>query len=209
LTPLQGHIFTGLLTTVAAAILWTLPMACMLVAIPSIVLLVLYPFAKRFTDFPQVILGLQIATAIPLGMAAMNPDAWDNRNYAKEAVVSLCLMNVAWTLVYDTVYAQQDVEDDEKAGVRSMAVRFRDRPKTLLTVIIAVQIALLVLAGQQQGFGMSYCGVACGGSLVSMLWMLTTIDLREPAQCGQWFKRGCWTIGLSVSGGLALEAMLH
>jgi 4-hydroxybenzoate polyprenyltransferase len=209
LTPLQGHIFTGLLPTVAAAILWTLPMACMLVAIPSIVLLVLYPFAIRFTDFPQVILGLQIATAIPLGMAAMNPDAWDNRNHAKEAVVSLCLMNVAWMLVYDTVYAQQDVEDDEKAGVRSMAVRFRDRPKTLLTVIIAVQIALLVLAGQQQGFGMSYCGVACRGSLVSMLWMLTTINLREPAQCGQWFKRGCWTIGLSVSGGLALEAMLH
>jgi 4-hydroxybenzoate polyprenyltransferase len=207
LTPTQGHVFTGVLTVIAAAILITLPMACMLVAVPSVALLVLYPFAKRFTDFPQVILGFQLALAIPMGMAAVDPDFLNNGAYDKGAVMALYLMNVAWTLVYDTVYAQQDVEDDKKAGVRSMAVRFRDRPKTLLTVIVVVQLTLLSLTGQLQGFGVGYFGAACGGSMVSMLWMLTTIDLKEPAQCGRWFRRGCWTIGLSVSCGLALEAM--
>jgi 4-hydroxybenzoate polyprenyltransferase len=207
LTPTEGYIFTGVLTVIAGMTLITLPMACMLVAVPSVALLVLYPFAKRFTDFPQVILGFQIALAIPMGMAAVDPDVLNNGVYDNGAVMMLYLMNVAWTLVYDTVYAQQDLEDDEKAGVRSMAVRFRDRPKTLLTVIVICQLTSLGLAGRLQGFGLRYFSAACGGSMVSMLWMLTTIDLKEPAQCGRWFKRGCWTIGLSVSCGLALEAM--
>jgi 4-hydroxybenzoate polyprenyltransferase len=206
-TPFQGYVFTAVLTAIAAALLLSLPTPCHIVAIPSIALLILYPFTKRFTDFPQLILGFQVAIGILLGMAAVDPDALDNGLYSKGAVASFYLMNVAWTLVYDTVYAQQDVEDDAKAGVRSMAVRFRNGPRLLLTVVVIAQLGLLGLAGQLQKFGVAYFSVACGGTLLSMLWMLLTIDLKEPAQCMWWFKNGCWLVGMSITGGLALEAV--
>ncbi|PSN75620.1 UbiA prenyltransferase [Corynespora cassiicola Philippines] len=206
LTPYQGYVFTAVLTVIAAAFLLALPTLCHIIAIPSIALLILYPFTKRFTDFPQLILGFQVAIGILLGMAAVDPDAINNGRYSKEGVASFYLMNVAWTLVYDTVYAQQDVEDDAKAGVRSMAVRFRNGPRLLLTVVVLAQMALLGLTGKLQGFGAGYFSVACGGTLLSMIWMLGTIDLKQPAECMWWFKNGCWLVGLSISGGLALEA---
>jgi 4-hydroxybenzoate polyprenyltransferase len=169
------------LTIITAVFLLSLPKPCHIVAIPSIALLILYPFTKRFTDFPQLILGFQVAIGIPIGIAAVDPDAFHNGKYSKKAVASFYLMNVAWTLVYDTVYAQQDVEDDAKAGVRSMAVRFKDRSKLLLTVVFLIQNVLLGLTGKLQGFGAGYFSVGCGGTLFSMLWMLGTIDLKQLA----------------------------
>lgn len=183
LTPAQGYIFTVPLTLIAAGFLFSLPQLCHIVSVPSIALLALYPFTKRFTDFPQLILGFQVAIGILLGMAAVDPQAEKNTDYSKEAVLAFYLMNVAWTLVYDTVYAQQDVEDDAKAGVRSMAVRFRNGPRLLLTCVVFLQLILLGLTGWFQGFGAGYYSVACGGTLASMLWMLLTIDLKQPAEC--------------------------
>jgi 4-hydroxybenzoate polyprenyltransferase len=126
LTPLKGYVFTAVMTVIAAAWLLTLPRACYIVSIPSIALLIVYPLAKRYTDFPQLILGIQVAIGILLGMAAGDPNM--NARYSRKAVASFYMMNVAWTLIYDTVYAQQDVEDDSIAGVRSIAVRFRKIP---------------------------------------------------------------------------------
>jgi 4-hydroxybenzoate polyprenyltransferase len=183
LTPTQGYVFAGAMTVIAAACLFVLPTLCHLISIPSIALLFLYPFTKRFTDFPQLILGFQVSIGFLLGMAAVDANAFDNTVYSKEAVAAFYLMNVAWTLVYDTVYAQQDVEDDAKAGVRSMAVRFRNGPKVLLTAVVALQVVLLGLTGTLQGLGAAYFAVACGGTLLSMLWMLTTIDLKKPSEC--------------------------
>jgi 4-hydroxybenzoate polyprenyltransferase len=183
LTPTQGYVFAGAMTVIAAACLLVLPTLCHLISIPSIALLFLYPFTKRFTDFPQLILGFQVSIGFLLGMAAVDPDAFGNTAYSKEAVAAFYLMNVAWTLVYDTVYAQQDVEDDAKAGVRSMAVRFRNGPRMLLTGVVVLQMVLLGLTGTLQGMGAAYFAVACGGTLLSMLWMLTTIDLKKPSEC--------------------------
>jgi 4-hydroxybenzoate polyprenyltransferase len=210
ITPYQGYVFTASMTVIAAAWLLALPRACHVVSIPSIALLILYPFAKRFTDFPQLILGFQVAIGILLGMAAVDPAAVDptkNAGYSREAVASFYMMNVAWTLLYDTVYAQQDVEDDSKAGVRSIAVRFRKNTRLLLSAVTLAQLSFLGLAGKLQEFGAGYFTIACGGTLVSMLWMLLTINLNEPLQCMWWFKNGCWLVGLSISGGLVMQTI--
>lgn len=183
LTPAQGYIFTVPLTLIAAGMLFSLPVLCHIVSLPSIFLLALYPFTKRFTDFPQLILGFQVAIGILLGMSAVDPSAHVNTSYSPQGVAAFYLMNVAWTLVYDTVYAQQDVEDDAKAGVRSMAVRFRDGPRALLTSVVVVQLVMLVMTGVYQGFGAGYYSVAVGGTATSMGWMLVTIDLKQPAEC--------------------------
>lgn len=110
-----------------------------------------------------------------------------------------------WTVIYDTVYAQQDVEDDAKAGVRSIAIRFRGQAKTLLWSLSVVKVALLVVSGYAAGFGVGYVAVACGGVMASFVYMLVTINLQAPADCAWWFKNGCWFVAASVVGGLCLE----
>ncbi|RYP69050.1 hypothetical protein DL769_005368 [Monosporascus sp. CRB-8-3] len=144
-TPMQAHIFTFFLTIPALACLFSLPYTCWIIAVPSILLLALYPFAKRFTDFPQIVLGIQLAIGFFMGFASIDHDLLRSprsldglENDRKDhALLAFYLANVCWTIVYDTVYAQQDVEDDAKAGVRSMAVRFRGSTRTLLCTTLA------------------------------------------------------------------------
>lgn len=207
LTPLQGYVFAGAMTVLAAAFLSTLPLDCVLISVPSIALLFLYPFAKRFTDFPQLILGFQVGIGIPLGMAAVGWNSRETKPQTWQALASLYFANICWTVVYDTVYAQQDVEDDTKAGVRSMAVRFRNGTRILLTSVATLLVVLLVAAGILEGMSATYFTLACGGTAGSMVWMLTTIDLKRPEQCMWWFKNGCWLVGLSIAAGLGCEAL--
>lgn len=183
LTMGQGYVFTGALTVVCGLILQVLPALCCVVAVPSWGLAVAYPFAKRVTDFPQVVLGVQIAIGVGMGMAAVDANVLYEARYDGEAVAAFFTANVVWTLVYDFVYAQMDLVDDVKAGVRSMAVRYQERPKVLLSVMVFALVVLLSLTGFWQGFGLAYFGVACGGTLASMLWMLVTINLKSQADC--------------------------
>ena len=183
LTTGQGYVFTAALTVICGMILQVLPTLCCVVAVPSWGLAAAYPFAKRVTDFPQVVLGVQIATGVFMGMAAVDADAIHGVRYERKAVAAFFVANVVWTLVYDFVYARMDLADDVKAGVRSMAVRFQQRPKMLLSVMVVALVVLLGETGFWQGFGVAYYGVACGGTLTSMLWMLFTIDLKSQADC--------------------------
>jgi 4-hydroxybenzoate polyprenyltransferase len=183
ISPFQGFIFSLALTGICMWILSTLPKACYVIAVPSWFGLIVYPFAKRVTDFPQVVLGMQLATGLGMGMVGLDADALSNTTYDRKAMVSFYTANVAWTLVYDFIYAQMDLEDDVKAGVKSMAVRFQKRPKTLLVGIVGVMVCMLGSAGWWQGFGMGYFGVACGGTAGVMVWMLGSIDIRSLDDC--------------------------
>lgn len=123
------------------------------------------------------------------------------------SIFAFYLANGCWTIVYDTIYAQQDVEDDAKAGVRSMAVRFRGQAKRLLSVVAFLQVLLLTISGQYAGFGLSYHYVACGFTAISLAYMITTVNLTKPEECAWWFRNGCWLVGLSIAGGLGLEGV--
>jgi 4-hydroxybenzoate polyprenyltransferase len=81
------------------------------------------------------------------------------------------------------VYAQQDVEDDTKAGVKSMAVRFKDGPRSLLAFVASSEVLLLLASGYMQGFGSAYFSVACGGSAALLFWNVYTVDLKNPGEC--------------------------
>ncbi|POS70286.1 4-hydroxybenzoate polyprenyl transferase [Diaporthe helianthi] len=103
----------------AAGRLVILPLACWLVVIPSVFLLWLYLFGKRFTDFLQAILGVQLAIGFLMGIVAQNDPILaeillgNNKNASALAVSvgEFYLAQACWTVIYDTVYAQQDVED--------------------------------------------------------------------------------------------------
>ncbi|KAJ8133449.1 hypothetical protein O1611_g162 [Lasiodiplodia mahajangana] len=214
-TPSQAHIFTVFLTFLALAFLYLLPRSCWIVSVPSIFLLALYPFAKRFTDFPQTILGVQVGIGFFMGAAAID-DGWFKdidsfaalrNNQRIQAMMAFYLANACWTVVYDTVYAQQDVEDDVKAGVRSIAVRFRGSTRALLWGVSSMVVAMLLASGYLQNFGTGYFAVTCGGTMASLSYMLSTVDFTVPAECGWWFRNGTWFVGFSISGGLILEIL--
>ncbi|KAI1161957.1 UbiA prenyltransferase family-domain-containing protein [Nemania serpens] len=214
LSPTQGLVFTALLSAVGLWCLAALPTVTWFIAMPDIVLMTFYPFAKRFLDFPQVILGLQIAMGVFMGAASIDQTLFDWRFHTIAeapgeprvwAIAAFYGANICWTIVYDTVYAQLDVEDDEKAGIRSLAVLFRYRTKSLLWVVSMAQVGLLLLSGYFQGFGWKYFLVTGCGTLVSYIYMLLAVDLNNTSHCLWWFQNGHWFIGSSTAAGLLLQ----
>jgi len=221
ISPFAGYVWAGVLAACAAACLYPLPQVAWVVAVPNIFLLWFYPFTKRFTDFPQAVLGTQLGLSLPLAVAATDDGAAYLKSLYDSAVVqgnwlqdkrlwalaAFCATKTCWVMIYDTIYAHQDLEDDLKAGVRSIAVHFRGNPKPFFWAVAAVQVSLLLAAGSWQGFeGLGYKVVGCGGTAISLAYMIATVDLTNKAECAWWFTQGFWYVGLSVAGGLALEA---
>lgn len=220
LSTTQAHIVTATTGLVALACLLVLPTICWVVSVPSAILISLYPFAKRFTDFPQSILAVQVAIGFFLGIGAQDPafleSQWNSLLAGQRegqlrltgSMLAFYVGCICWTTVYDTVYAQQDVEFDAKAGVRSMAVHFRGYARALLGTLSAVLVGLLLAAGYLAGFGAAYNWLACGGPAAALAYMTATVDLTKPAECAWWFRNNCWLVGLPIACGLALEPLI-
>ena len=143
----------------------------------------LYPFAKRFTWWPQVFLGIAFNWGALLAWGAYV-------GTLSAAPVLLYLGGIAWTLFYDTIYAYQDVEDDALIGVRSTARRFGDAPlpwmrgflmATVALLSVAVLIALPPFPGAVALLGPWLLGW-------HMVWQLTKLDIGDPASCLRLFR---------------------
>ena len=196
----QAHLFTAALTLTGLPLFALLSPNCIYHAVPITILSGLYPFAKRVTYYPQVVLGFPFAWAVFMSCAALNIDPFDSQSLI--TTTSLFTANVLWTIIYDTIYAHQDIRDDVKAGVKSMAVRFADSTKTLTAVLATVQVALLIITGWQASLSPVYFVGSCGGALVSLISMIVVVDLRKPESCAWWFEYGLWLVGGSIVVGL-------
>lgn len=128
----------------------------------------------------------------------------------RSTVTTSCYLSaiVLWTMIYDTIYAHQDIEDDAKAGVRSMAVRFRHNTKRLCTCLALAQVLLLVVAGHVAGFSVTYFVMCCGGTSIALASMIGLVDLAEPTSCWWWFTWQFWFVGGSMVVGLVGEYLL-
>lgn len=201
---LQGHIFLALQMAALGALFYPLQAPCALYASVMGALYALYPFCKRFTHYPQAILGVPLAIAIvlsaysfPVGSAA-DPLRDADRT---AATLALAVAEIFWTMIYDTVYAHQDLQDDIKAGVKSMAVRFRNSTKPLCTVLGISQIILLALAGVWTQMPLIYFVVGVAGSAIALTVMIVSVDLSVPASCAKWFKLGFLFVGGFMNAG--------
>lgn len=201
-----GHVFTAAQTAVGSAAFLLLPRICMLDAIPITALFALYPFGKRFTNYPQAILGFPFAFGIVLACHSIHVNPFAMKPMGSLwSTIALVLANVLWTMVYDTIYAHQDREDDEKAGVKSMAVRFRESTKLLCSALSTIVVALLALVGIFARLSWLYYVVGVGGVTVSLGTMISAVKLTVPASCMWWFKWGFWYVGGTLLGGLLLQ----
>ena len=214
-SPLQGHAFTLAQSFVGIALLAQLPMQCAYYAVPVIVLLGLYPFAKRITNYPQVILGFPVAWGMFLASTAVGVDPFaifflvnspsPVDHLVLASMACFYMSNIAWTVIYDTIYAFQDVEDDAKADIKSIAVRHRANTKTLLSSLAVAQVSLLAATGLLTGMSPLYYLGSCGGTAMSLAIMIRKVDLKRPESCAWWFRMGTWFVGLAVVSGLCGE----
>lgn len=192
--------------TGAGIVMAALPPACILYALPSVAVTAVYPLAKRVTHYPQVVLGFAMSWGIIISFPAMSIDLFGNPT-ALAAAGTLYSANIIWTVLYDTIYAHQDAKDDIKVGIKSIAVKHG--AKTLLSGLAATQVALLLVTGWIVGAGPIYFIGTCGGAMTALATMIWRVRLDRPADCGWWFKWGCWFTGGSIASGFLGEYWLR
>nr|WP_224816212.1 4-hydroxybenzoate octaprenyltransferase [Hasllibacter sp. MH4015] len=171
----------------AFGILLTFNVPAILLGIASLVLVCIYPFAKRVTWWPQVFLGLAFNWGALLAWTA-------HTGSLSLAPVLLYLGGIAWTLFYDTIYAHQDREDDALIGIKSTARLFGDKTRLwlrgflILTVLFigAGVLVALVPGGNVFALLLAFVGVWAMGWHLS--WQLLRLDINDGALCLRLFR---------------------
>ncbi|KAI9035228.1 4-hydroxybenzoate octaprenyltransferase [Aspergillus affinis] len=217
ISPTAAFVFAATQAVGAAWFLAYLPQGfCvgLLYALPNILATMYYPLSKRHTHFPQLVLGVCLAWGTVMGELAMSAPPF---TYSPStgtwsidyAVLCLFLAGVVWTVIYDTVYAHQDLQADLQVGIKSLAVLCQSRTKVLLWPLLAIMVALLVECGMLSGLSPLYYLVAVGGATIALGTMITKVDLLSSPSCWWWFSKGFWWAGGSICGGLFMEYVVQ
>ena len=204
----QAWVWYGTNVAVMSALIAALmphPLACFYNAAPALFLLSVYPLCKRYTDFPQLVLCVPVASGLFVSCAALGVDPWTVQDGA-HAAATVCMVTslMAYFTALDYVNACQDTADDIKAGVRSMAVRFRDQ-RVVLGTLATIQVSLMVTAGVLADLSPTFFIAACGGVAAIMARQASTINRARPDLCKWWFKRGSLLFGGTTTFALFLE----
>lgn len=164
-----------------------------LLSFGGLILAALYPFMKRHTYLPQVVLGMAFGWAVPMAYAAQTdtvpPLAW-----------LLFIATVLWATAYDTMYAMVDRPDDLRIGVKSTAILFGEADRHLIALIQGLFFVVMFLVGQQAKLGIYYYA----GLIVAMLlaiYQQTLIWDREPGRCFKAFLNNNW-LGAAIFAGI-------
>ncbi|XP_006664985.3 4-hydroxybenzoate polyprenyltransferase, mitochondrial [Oryza brachyantha] len=194
LTPMQGVGFLGFQLLLGLGILVQLNNYSRILGASSLLLVFSYPLMKRFTFWPQAYLGLTFNWGALLGWAAIKG------SLDPAIILPLYTAGVCWTLVYDTIYAHQDKEDDLKVGVKSTALRFGDSTKQWISGFGAACIGSLALSGYSADLAWPYYPFLAAAS-AQLAWQISTVDLSDRQDCNRKFVSNKW-FGALVFGGV-------
>lgn len=207
ITPQQALVFLGGQLSVGLAVLLSLPFECFWYATPSLLLVATYPLAKRITYYPQFVLGLTFSWGAMMGFPALGIDLVSNQT-ALISAACLYASNVAWTVLYDMIYAHQDIKDDVKAGIKSIALKHEKETKAVLSGLAVVQLGFLSAMGVTAGLGPAFFAGSVGGAAITLATMIKRVNLKDPKDCWWWFLKGAWFTGGAISLGLAGEYLV-
>jgi 4-hydroxybenzoate polyprenyltransferase len=166
----------------------------------SLAVVAVYPFMKRFTYWPQIVLGFAFSWGALMGWAAA---------FGRLDLPAYLLYagSISWVIGYDTIYAHQDREDDALIGIKSTALLFGPRTKPLLALFYALAVVLLALAGWTAGAGVIFAlGLTVFAS--HLAWQVVTLDVDDPALCLAVFKSNR-DAGLILFAALVFDALLR
>ncbi len=199
-TPKQARIFLLVQALVGLAVLLQFDRFSMVLGVSSLGVVAIYPFMKRFTDWPQAFLGLAFSWGALMGWAV-------TFHALAVAPVALYVGSVLWTIGYDTIYAHQDKEDDAVVGVRSTARLFAEATRVWLIRLYGGTIACFALA-----LGLAHVGIfawiGLAGFAAHLVWQIVRVDIDDPDLCLALFRSNR-EAGWIFFAGLLLDAARH
>ncbi|MGW8227663.1 MAG: 4-hydroxybenzoate octaprenyltransferase [Gammaproteobacteria bacterium] len=194
--PREALLLFSVLCLLAFTLVLTMNSLTIKLSFVGAALAAVYPFMKRYTHLPQVVLGMAFGWAIPMGFAAQ-------MGTVPKVAWLMYVVNVVWSVVYDTMYAMADRDDDIKAGVKSTAILFGDADRVIIAILQGMVLLGLLLLGQQLELGMAY-NLALLVVLGLGLYQQYLIRHRQPAQCFAAFLNNNW-LGAVVFAGLVVS----
>lgn len=199
ITPKEAIVFfVALLVLAFILVLFTNPLTIKL-SFGGALLAFCYPFMKRYTQLPQVVLGAAFAWSIPMAFAAQS-------NTLPESIWVLYTAVVLWTVTYDTFYAMADREDDLKIGVKSTAILFGDQDRVITGALQFLTLFALALAGQRFELGL-YFNLSILVTAGLFAYQQYMIRNREPNACFRAFLHNNW-VGMAIFIGILLDKLL-
>jgi len=176
----QAYAFMLLQMLVGLAVLLQFNVFTIFCGFASLSVIVIYPFMKRITYWPQIVLGLAFSWGALMGW----PATFARLDWQP---IVLYAGSICWVIAYDTIYAHQDREDDMLVGIKSTALLFRERTKPMLAAFYVAAVLLIGLAGLMSGGGVIFLfGLALFAA--HLAWQVWIIDIDDPAQCLMLFK---------------------
>jgi 4-hydroxybenzoate polyprenyltransferase len=167
------------------------------VGIASLGIVVVYPFMKRITYWPQIVLGLAFSWGALMGWAAA---------FGRLDAPALVLYAgaISWVIGYDTIYAHQDREDDALIGIKSTALLFGPRTKPMLALFYGLAVGLIGVSGLLAGAGAAFAlGLAAFAG--HLAWQIARLDIDDPDACLRLFKANR-DAGLILFAGMLVDA---
>ncbi len=194
-TPREALLLFAVLCLLAFGLVLMLNRLTLYLSFGAVALAALYPFMKRYTNLPQVVLGAAFGWAVPMAFAAITGGV------PREAWL-LFVATVLWTTAYDTMYGMVDREDDLKIGVKSTAILFGESDRLIIGILQALALGALALAGAAASLdGYYYFGLALAAGLA--LYQQYLIRDRQPEACFKAFLNNQW-FGAAVFSGIVL-----
>lgn len=197
--PTEALVLFAALMLIALGLVLTLSRTTQLLAVVGAVLIVVYPFCKRFLAAPQLVLGAAFGWSIPMAFA-------EQAGEVSRLAWLMWISVVIWALVYDTMYAMADREDDLKVGINSTAILFGQADVFIIGVLQVLLLFCLLLVGEVAFLGMWY-RLSLLVAALFMLYEHALIRKREPDKCFRAFLNNHY-IGATVFTGIMLSYTL-
>jgi 4-hydroxybenzoate polyprenyltransferase len=199
-TVVQAFVFLVLQALIGLAVLISFNTFTIALGIASLAIVAVYPFMKRITYWPQIVLGLAFSWGALMGWAAA---------FGQLSAPAFLLYagSIAWVIGYDTIYAHQDREDDALIGIKSTALLFGERTKPMLTLFYALAVVLIAAAGFLAGAGLVFA-IGLAAFAAHLAWQVVRLDIADPDRCLALFKSDR-DAGLILFAGLLLDALVR
>jgi len=197
-----GRVFLVALSLIGLAVVSCFNRFTIIVGIGSLAIVAIYPFMKRVTSWPQLVLGFAFAWGALVGWAAI---------FGSLAAAPVWLYGgaILWTIGYDTIYAIQDARDDPAAGVKSTARLFGAHVRVAVGLIYAAAVVAIAIAFAVAGVASSLLAQAgLAGFALHLAWQVTRIDAADPVRALALFRANR-DAGLILFAGLVLAGLLR
>jgi 4-hydroxybenzoate polyprenyltransferase len=197
-TALQAAIFLVAQALIGLAVLLQFNRYTILCGLLSLAIVAVYPFMKRITYWPQIVLGLAFSWGALMGWPAM-------LGRLDWPALVLYAGSISWVIGYDTIYAHQDREDDALIGIKSTALLFGEKTRPMLAAFYTAAVLLIGIAGFWAGGGVVFA-LGLAAFAIHLGWQVRALNINDPAYCLVLFKANR-DAGLILFGAMLLDVL--